>query len=107
MGPFTRLRPPAQLQADPEVIGAVFGLKVGERSPLIEGRTGDFLLQGVARSKPDSTAWRTQRDQQRQTWVRSQQQARVQAYLAALKAKAKVVDRRKDLFQQTQQAAGS
>ena len=107
MGPFTRLRPPAQLQADPEVIGAVFGLKVGERSPLIEGRTGDFLLQGVARSKPDSTAWRTQRDQQRQTWVRSQQQARVQAYLAALKAKAKVVDRRKELFQQTQQAAGS
>jgi hypothetical protein len=36
--------------------------------------------------------------------VRTAQQARVQAYLAALKAKAKVVDRRKELFQQTQSA---
>ena len=108
MGPFTRLRPPAQLQADPEVIGAAFGLKVGERSPLIEGRTGDFLLQGVARSKADSATWRAQRDQQRQAWVRTQQQARVQAFLAALKARAKVVDRRKELFQQQQtQTAGS
>jgi peptidyl-prolyl cis-trans isomerase D len=107
LGPFSRLRPPAQLQPDPEVIGAAFGLKPGDRSPLIEGRTGDFLLEGVARSKPDSTAWLAQREQQRQGLVRTAQQARVQAYLAALKAKAKVVDRRKELYQQQTQAAGS
>ncbi|HKV71946.1 MAG TPA: peptidyl-prolyl cis-trans isomerase [Gemmatimonadales bacterium] len=106
IGPFTRLRPPPQIQLDPEVIGAAFALAPGERSPLIEGRTGDFLLQGVARTKPDSQAWLAQRDQQRTVIVRGLQQARVTAYVAALKAKAKVVDRRKELFQQTQ-AAGS
>jgi peptidyl-prolyl cis-trans isomerase D len=106
IGPFTRLRPPPQIQLDPEVIGAAFALNPGERSPLIEGRTGDFLLQGSARSKPDSTAWLAQRDQQRTVLVRGLQQARVTAYVAALKATAKVVDRRKELLQQTQ-AAGS
>ena len=106
MGPFTRLRPPAQLSGDPEAIGAAFGLKPGQVSSLIEGRTGDFLMQGVAHSKPDSAAWLKQRDQQRLAMVRGLQQNRVQAYLAALKARAKVVDRRKELFQQTQ-AAGS
>ncbi|HZH41749.1 MAG TPA: peptidyl-prolyl cis-trans isomerase, partial [Gemmatimonadales bacterium] len=106
IGPYTRLRPPPQIQLDPEVIGAAFALAPGERSPLIEGRTGDFLLQGIARTKPDSQAWLAQRDQQRTVIVRGLQQARVTAYVAALKAKAKVVDRRKELFQQTQ-AAGS
>ena len=106
LGPFTRLRPPAQLQADPEVIGAAFGLKVGERSPLIEGRTGDFLLQALTHSAPDSAAWRAQRDQQRQSIIQSARQARIQAYLAAIRAKAKIVDRRRELFSQTQ-AAGS
>src|SRR6185437_13658038 len=54
IGPFTRFRPPAQIQLDPEVVGAAFGLKPGERTPLIEARTGDFLLQGISRSKADS-----------------------------------------------------
>ena len=106
IGPFTRLRPPVQIQLDPEVIGAAFALKPGEKSSLIEGRTGDFLLQGVAHSRPDSAAWLAQRDQQRTVIVRGLQQARVTAYVAALKARAKVVDRRKELLQQTQ-AAGS
>jgi len=88
------------------VIGAAFGLKVGERSPLIEGRTGDFLLQALTHSAPDSAAWRAQRDQQRQSIIQSARQARIQAYLAAIRAKAKVVDRRRELFSQTQ-AAGS
>lgn len=106
LGPFSRLTPPPQLRADPEVTGAAFGLKPGDRSPLIEARTGDFLLQGVARSRPDSLAWLSQRDRQRETLLQSARSARIQAYLAAIKAKAKVVDRRKELFAQTQ-AAGS
>jgi peptidyl-prolyl cis-trans isomerase D len=106
VGPFTRIRPPVQIQLDPEVIGAAFALHPGERSPLIEARTGDFLLQGISRSRSDSAAWLAQRDQQRTALVRALQQSRVNAYVAALKAKAKVVDRRKELFQQTQ-AVGS
>jgi len=105
LGPFTRLRPPPQLQPDPEVIGAAFGLRVGQRSPLIEGRAGDYLLQSLAHSRPDSAAWRAQRDQQRDGILQTARQARIQAYLAALKAKAKIVDRRKELF--AQQTAGS
>ena len=46
----------------------------------------------------DSTAWLKQRDAQRTQLRQAVQQARIQQYLDGLRAKAKIVDRRKDLF---------
>jgi parvulin-like peptidyl-prolyl isomerase len=85
------------------VIGAAFGLGVGQRSPLIEGENGFYVVELLARKLADSTAWPAQRNQQRDALIQSARQARYQQYLAALRARAKIVDRRKEIARQAQE----
>jgi len=98
LGPFTRVTAPAQFARNAIVLGAAFGLKPGERSGVIADETGWFLVQGLARARADSAAWLKQRDPQREALLRPIEQARMQQFLAALRADAKVVDRRDELF---------
>ncbi|HYK82453.1 MAG TPA: peptidyl-prolyl cis-trans isomerase [Gemmatimonadales bacterium] len=98
VGPFTRVTPPPELARNPIVLGAAFGLRPGERTGLIADETGFFLLQGLTRTAADSAAWLKQRDQQREALLRPVAQARIQQFLAALRAQAKVVDHRKELY---------
>jgi peptidyl-prolyl cis-trans isomerase D len=97
-GPFTRLRPPSYLGREPVVVGASFGLTTGERSGVIEGEAGYFIIQSQGRRLADSTAWLAQRDAQRSQLLNAARQARIQQYIDGLRAKAKIVDRRKDIF---------
>lgn len=97
-GPFTRLRPPSYLGGQPLVIGAAFGLRVGERSGVVEGENGYFIIESTGRKLADSSAWVAQRDQQRVQMRQAVQQARMQQYMEGVRAKAKIIDRRKDLF---------
>jgi peptidyl-prolyl cis-trans isomerase D len=97
-GPFTRLRPPSYLGREPIVVGASFGLTTGERSGVIEGETGYFIIQSQGQKPADSTAWLAQRDAQRTQLLNAARQARIQQYIDGLRAKAKIVDRRKDIF---------
>ena len=101
LGPFSRVTPPAVLAPNPLVLGAAFGLKPGERSGLIAGETGFFLLQGLAHTTADSAAWVKQKDRQREALMRPIEQARIEQYLAALRANATIVDRRKELYRPT------
>ena len=95
---FSRITAPPEFARNPIALGAAFGLRPGEKSGLIAGETGFFLLQGIARTRADSAPWLKQRDQQREALLRPVAQARVQQFLAALRAQAKVVDRRKELY---------
>jgi len=104
-GPFTRLQPPGYLAQEPLVLGAAFGLRVGERSGVIAGESGDFIVESLARKPADSSAWMRQRETQRTQLLDAIRQARVQQYVDALRARAKIVDRRKDLYRR--QAAAS
>jgi peptidyl-prolyl cis-trans isomerase D len=97
-GPFTRLRPPSYLGGQPFVIGTAFGLRVGERSGVVEGENGYFIIESTGRKLADSSAWLAQRDAQRNQLRQAVQQARIQQYMEGVRAKAKIVDRRKDLF---------
>src|SRR5262245_10646402 len=97
-GPFTRLRPPGYLGREPVVLGTAFSLGVGERSGVIKGEGGYFIIESLGRKLADSSAWLKQRDTQREQLRQSVQQARMQQYMEAVRAKAKIVDRRKDLF---------
>ena len=97
-GPFTRLRPPSYLAQEPVVVGTAFGLRVGERSGVLEGGTGSFIIESLGRKLADSSAWLAQREVQRTQLRQAIQQARIQQYMEGVRAKAKVVDRRKDLF---------
>jgi peptidyl-prolyl cis-trans isomerase D len=98
LGPFTRVTAPAQFARNPNVLGAAFGLGRGERSGVIADETGWFVLQSLAHAGADSAAWLKQRDQQREALVRPVEQARLQQFVAALRADAKIVDRRSELF---------
>ncbi len=98
VGPFTRLAPPPVLQDFPLAVGAAFGLRPGARSGLIPGSNGYVVVQALSRTKADSAAWVKQKDAQREGLLQAARQARIQAYTAAIKERAKIVDRRKQLF---------
>jgi peptidyl-prolyl cis-trans isomerase D len=97
-GPFTRLQPPGYLAREPMVVGAAFGLRVAERSGVIVGQGGDFIIESLGRKMADSSAWLRQKDAQRAQLLTAVRQARIQQYVDGLRAKAKIVDRRKDIF---------
>jgi len=98
LGWFTRLHPPAYFSNEPAAVGTAFGLGVGERSGVIEGDRGDFILQSLGRKLADSSAWLAQKDAQRTQFRQAAEQARIQQYMEGVRARAKIVDRRKDLF---------
>jgi peptidyl-prolyl cis-trans isomerase D len=106
LGPFTRLRPPPILQLEPKVLGEAFGLSVGERSGVIVGEHRAFIIQGLARVRADSSAWLKQKDTQRDNLLQTVRQARVESFLAALHSRAKIVDRRKEIFRPQNATAG-
>ena len=97
-GPLTRINPPGYLSREPLVLGSAFGLQVGERSGLIKGRDGYFVVQIRTRHAADSAAWLLQRDPQRDQLLQAARQARIRSYIDGLRATAKVVDRRKEMF---------
>lgn len=103
-GPFTRVAPPAYLAQEPALVGAAFGLRVGERSGVIAGEGGAFIAQSLGRKLADSSAWLAQRDAQRTQLAAAVRQARMQQWLDGLRAQAKIVDRRKEIYR-TQAAA--
>jgi peptidyl-prolyl cis-trans isomerase D len=109
-GPFTRLNPTSFLAREPLVTGTVFGLSVRERSGLVKGRDGYYVVQLLRRVTADSAKWLAQRDTQREALMQAARQARIRAYMEGLRAKAKVVDRRKEIFRaptaEQQQASG-
>ncbi|MGH7537958.1 MAG: peptidyl-prolyl cis-trans isomerase, partial [Gemmatimonadales bacterium] len=107
LGPFSRLHPSGILRGEPRVLGAAFGLRVGERSGVIAGEHRAFLIEVLARQTADSMAWLAQRDQQREALSQAARQARVEAYFAGLRGRAKVVDRRKEIFRPQNATAGS
>lgn len=107
LGPFTRLNPPGPLRQEPLAVGAAFGLRTSEQSGLIVGQSGFFFVEPLTRKLADSTTWLAQRDAQRESLLQPARQARVQAYLAALRARAKIVDRRKEVYRTPAQVAGS
>ena len=97
-GPFTRLRPPSYLAREPVVVGTAFGLKVGERSGVLAGESGYFIIESLARRTADSAAWVAQRETQRTQLRQAAQQGRIQQFIEALRDKAKIVDRRKEIY---------
>lgn len=97
-GPFTRLRPPSYLAREPIVVGASFGLRVRERSGAIAGEGGFFIIESLGRKLADSSAWLAQRDAQRAQLLAAARQARIQQYIEGLRATAKIVDRRNEIF---------
>jgi peptidyl-prolyl cis-trans isomerase D len=76
------------------VVGAAFGLPVGQVSDVVSTATNQYVLEVLQRTEPDSAAWREQLPQQRQQAEALMQQQRLQEWIEALRANARIVDRR-------------
>jgi peptidyl-prolyl cis-trans isomerase D len=96
-GPFSRVNPPL---TSPLVVGAAFGLDVGQRSGILDTEEGIYVIQPLAHTKADSTKFVKDLDEYRARSVSAARQERVRSYLAALRNAAKVVDRREKVMQQ-------
>jgi len=96
-GPFPRVNPPVD---DPVVVGAAFGLDVGQTSGLIDTKQGIYVLKVLEHSKADSAAFVKDLDAYRGRMINVARQDRVRNYLEALRQAAKVVDDRKKVLQQ-------
>ena len=76
------------------VVGAAFGLPIGQVSDVVSTPTNHYVLEVLQRTEPDSTAWRQQVTEQRREAVAMVLQQRLQEWIEALRANARVVDRR-------------
>jgi peptidyl-prolyl cis-trans isomerase D len=100
LGPFTRAAPPTALAVEPLVLGTAFGLRVGDKTGPVGGERGHYFVELLSRKAADSTAWLAQRDAQRAELMGPARQARLSAFLADLRADAKIEDRRQELARQ-------
>lgn len=97
MGPMTRARPAPELQDVPEVVGAAFGLGVGEASGPIETTRGIFFVEPVSKQLADSSEFVVQLTSLRFQALQGAQQNRLRRFLLSLRNEAQVVDRRREL----------
>jgi peptidyl-prolyl cis-trans isomerase D len=102
IGPFARLGAPIR---SPMVVGTAFGVEPGKRSGVIETKDGLYVVEVLQHTKADSAAFTKELEQFRQQAQVAARQERVQTYLAALRNKAEIVDRRAKL-QPTGPASG-
>jgi peptidyl-prolyl cis-trans isomerase D len=104
IGPFARLGAPL---GAPALIGAAFGAVSGQVSGPVTSDFGVYLFESLARTAADSAEFTKILPQLRAQALQAARSARVRAYLAALRADAKIVDRRSDLFKTNAQVAAS
>jgi peptidyl-prolyl cis-trans isomerase D len=94
-GPFTRTSPPLP---NAILVGAAFGLPVGQHSGVLDTEDGYYVIKVLSRTPADSAAFNKELDQLRVKALQLARQDRVRSYLAALKDQAKVVDNRSRIY---------
>ena len=80
------------------VVGAAFGLEVGLTSDVISTTGNHYIVDVLATTEADSTAWLGQLSQHRQQMASLIQQQRLQEWLEALRNSARIVDNRDEVF---------
>jgi len=110
VGPFARLSAPL---GSPVLIGAAFSLARGEISPPISPATsgsesddrGVYLLEALDKTPADTAEFSKNLAAIRQQAIQAARRSRVNAYVAALRESATVVDRRADVYKRAAQNA--
>jgi peptidyl-prolyl cis-trans isomerase D len=104
-GPFARLGAPFQ---DPALVGAAFGAPAGGISGPVAGTDlRVYLFQVLERVPADSAEFTKSLPVIRGQALQAARQSRVQAYLADLRSRAKIVDRRAEVFTTNAQSAAA
>ncbi len=97
--------PPPLLRNAPAVVGAGFGLGIGETSGPLHTEFASYFIRPDRKVLADSSAWRaTLPIQRRQVWEQLQAD-RVRLVLSSLRQQAKVEDRRLEFERAQREAA--
>lgn len=105
-GPFTRNDFVPGMGRQNAAIGAAFALQPGQVSDAVATPANVFIIQGVGRTPADSLAWAAQKDEQRRGMMSVLQQQRLQEWIEALRAAAKIVDRREQVLRPASDTTG-
>jgi peptidyl-prolyl cis-trans isomerase D len=100
-GPFTRSEFVPGLGRINAAVGAAFGLRPGETSPLIESDQQLFLIRTVGREQASRTEWQGQIEQQRARTIQAMSDSRWNQFMVALRDHAEIVDNRRQVLGRT------
>ncbi len=103
-GPFARL---TATFPEPSLTGAAFGAGKGEISGPVKADEGIYVFEGLERTPADSADFAKNLATLRTEALTAARQSRVRAYMLALRAGAKVVDRRSEIFKTGAQNAAA
>ena len=96
-GSFTAAGAIPGVGRDPEFIGAVTGLKVGQVSPPVQGTRGAYLIQLLSSTGLDSSAFAAQKEVLRSRTLQEKRNRFLSEWIARLKERADIEDKR-DVF---------
>lgn len=99
-GPFTRVDFVPGIGRQNAAVGAAFGTPVGEVSDVVTTASNAYLIEVVDRIPADSAAWQAQLEGQRASVTAQLEQQRLDEWITALRASARIVDRRSEVLQQ-------
>jgi parvulin-like peptidyl-prolyl isomerase len=97
-GPFPLAGAVPGIGRDPNFMGAVSGLQVGQISPAVRGVRGAFLIQLLTKTDLDSSAFASQKEMLISRLTQEKRQRVMTDWLAKLKEKADIVDNRDNFF---------
>ncbi len=101
-GPFTRVEPPL---TNPQVVGAAFGLKEGERSGVLDTKEGLYVIRVLKRQPAERAKFSEDLDKDRVQLMRLARTERVRSYMDELRRTATIKDNREELRQAAQNQA--
>ncbi|HEV8150790.1 MAG TPA: SurA N-terminal domain-containing protein [Gemmatimonadales bacterium] len=104
LGPIPRLNTGL---SDPALIGAAFGAPKGGVTGPVTAADGVYLFAGLERIPADSADFTKNLAQARSEAIMAAKGSRIRAYVAALRAGAKIVDRRAEIYKTSAQTAAA
>ena len=96
--PFARQDFVAGLGVASAPVGAAFGLAPGKVSDPVATNDNVFVIEKIAQTPADSSAFAVQKDEQRRQIIAVLRQQRLQQWMEGLRSAATIVDRRKEVL---------
>ncbi len=87
------------------VVGTAFGLETGQVSGVVEAGGRAFVVEATERVPADSAAWEEQKVAQRAMIASTLGQQRLEQWIASVRERARIVDRRREVFRAQEEAA--
>ena len=103
--PFSRSDFVPGLGRQNAVIGTAFGLEPGQLSGVVEANGRAFVIELTERIPADSTTWEEQKVVQRAMIGGTLGQQRLDQWITSLRERARIIDRRREVFRAQEEAA--